>query len=84
MTIWKFPLIIQRFTSIQAPVGAKIIHVGIDPTGEPCVWAEVNAENDMQEIKLCVVGTGQLKPSEAKDHLASFVQGPFVWHVYLR
>lgn len=78
MTIWKFLLIIQRFTSIQAPKGAKIIHVGLDPTGAPCVWAEVDPIHHIHELKLCVVGTGQEKPEDAKDHVGSFVQGPFV------
>lgn len=84
MNIWKFPIEIEHRTSINAPRGAKIIHVGLDPAGTPCAWAECEPLNAKEEIKLCVVGTGQTKPDEATAHIGSFIHGPFIWHIYFR
>lgn len=82
MTIWKFPIAITDFTAITTPRGAKIIHVGLDPAGDPCAWAECEPGNGVEEIKLCVVGTGHTKPDGATVHIGSFTHGPFVWHIY--
>ena len=82
-TIHKYPIKITDRQEVTLPENAKIIHVGIDPRGLPCLWAEVDTfDYECSDRDIYVVGTGNPRDEEAKTHLGSFVQGPFVWHVY--
>jgi len=40
-TIWKFPLEITDRQDIKMPGEPKILSVGLDPKGVPCLWALV-------------------------------------------
>jgi len=83
-TIYKYPIQITDRQIIELPNHSKIVHVGLDPEGNPCLWAEVDTdEYGFLELILFVVGTGRPTPP-ATTHLGSFVQGSFVWHVYRR
>lgn len=83
MTIWKFPLPIDDEPSIEAPRSARIIHVGLDPKGMPCVWAEVDQEAPYTSpIWLRLVGTGHEMGDSCGQYIGSFVHGEFMWHVY--
>ncbi len=77
-TIFKFRLETAR---IRMSAGAKIIHLGVDPMGHPCVWAEVETEAPLVNRRLAIVGTGQPLPEGGK-HIGSYLDAPFVWHVY--
>ena len=82
-TIWKYPLEITDYQEIEMPQGARLLHVGLDPAGVPCVWAEVVTDSRPKKIvPLYVVGTGNPVPFGASEHVGSFNDGPFVWHVY--
>ena len=64
------------------PKGSKIIHVGLDPKGIPCIWAEVQHRPDrFIDRVIFVVGTGNRIPEDAA-HVGSFIQDEFVWHIY--
>lgn len=66
------------------PLSSRIIHVGLDPHGSPSIWAEVDPSIVGElEYDLAVKGTGHPVEGEL-HHLRSFVQGAFVWHVYIR
>jgi hypothetical protein len=45
------------------------------------MWAAVDDTEESVETKFFVTGTGERAP-DAREHLASFQQGPFVWHVW--
>jgi hypothetical protein len=85
-TIYKFPFEITDMQEIEMPMAAQIIHVGLDPSGTPCLWAEVDPTAPATHRKIAVIGTGN--PLDfghdytSARHLGSLVQGPFVWHVY--
>ena len=64
------------------PQVAEIIHVGLDPRGMPCVWALVDTNYSLTPTTIYVVGTGNPAPNDVSRHLGSFVQTPFVWHVF--
>ena len=86
MTIYKYELGVEmnergEFT-IEMPCGARPIHAGLDPAGTPCLWAEVQPENALAEMRVAMLGTGHTIPSSAYEHVASFNQNPFIWHVY--
>ena len=82
-TIWKFPLEITDRQDIKMPGEPKILSVGLDPKGVPCLWALVQPGNPEWRISVHIVGTGN--PAEnavGQTFVGSFVQGPFVWHVF--
>lgn len=82
-TIWKFPIDIEfDRQTIEVPAGASIIHVGLDPAGQPCVWAEVEPHVEKIEREIFIRGTGHPIDKVKGSHRGSFVHGPFVWHVY--
>jgi hypothetical protein len=86
-TVYKYPLHVDYQQTIRVSrevgVSSKIVHVGLDPTGMPCVWVE-NRPGPINELfVIFVVGTGQPIP-ENTEHVGSFVQGSYVWHAYLQ
>ena len=88
-TIYKYPIKITDRQQIEFPVDVKFLHAGLDPQGVPCVWAEIGTdETETHPIVILVVGgTGNTIPEGSRNeyqHLGSFVQGPYMWHVYYR
>lgn len=81
-TIWKYKLPIRDLTRVEVEFGAKLIHVGVDPAGDPAIWCEVEPSGKTIVLPLFVLGTGHEIPAAADQHVGSFVDGPFVWHVY--
>lgn len=82
-TIYKYPIAITRFQSIYVQPKAKPVHVGLDPQGQPCIWCEAEtAANERELLDIFVIGTGHELSCEARNHIGSFVQGLFVWHIY--
>lgn len=80
-TIYKYRIAITDHQHLAMKPG-RIIHVGLDAQGVPCVWAEVFSTMPDILRSIYVVGTGHSKPEEAREHVGSFIQGMFVWHVY--
>jgi len=91
--IFKYPVQIQpRFEIEELPQYASIVRVGIDPKGNPCLWAEVFTEwieakekygtsKGVQHVrKFSVVGTGMEVPPGV--YVGSWNQDVFVWHLY--
>jgi len=85
-TIHKYRLSIADHQTIQIPYGSEVVHIGLDTSGTPCVWARVETEEPMAERQFWIVGTGQPQPefpaNTCTDYLGTFVQDQFVWHVY--
>jgi hypothetical protein len=78
--VWKFPLAIPK-TRVTMPIDSKIVAVGLDPSGELCLWAEVYPEWIQRGRDFVVVGTGHPVP-DTGTYRGYAVMGPFVWHVY--
>lgn len=83
-TIYKYRLAIESSIEIKMPYASKPIHAGLDPSGDPCVWAIVNTDNPIHERTFHVCGTGNPLTQAERDgrHIGSFQQGPFMWHVF--
>ena len=84
--IYKYPI---RITDKQEiPVykadgtRSKIVYAGLDPTGQPCIWVEHFPGNYREAWQVRVIGTGH-EIAGALEHVGSFVQDPFAWHVYV-
>lgn len=82
-TIYKYPLRITNKQDIVMPEEAKILHVGIAPLGNPCLWAEVDISKPKEEVGITIYGTGHpIADDYLGKHIGTFNQGEFVWHVY--
>jgi len=92
-TIYKYPFgDSPKFEIRDLPEFAPIIRVGLDPSGNMCIWAEVftewveaikkfETEKSARRIRTFeICGTGHECP--AGQHLHSYISGPFVWHLY--
>ena len=83
-TIWKYPIDIEDSIQIRMPLGAKVLHVGVQD-GVPTIWARVRPGDDDTELRhFTVVGTGHPIPIDEGRlvHLGTFFHGPFVWHLF--
>lgn len=94
LAIWKFQIPepdAQGQIHIKMPVGAKVLHVGMQGThwlgaaGGACMWAEVNPEHDVEYRDFRVFATGESIPEDHAHPLAyrgTLITEGFVWHVY--
>lgn len=80
--IFKYPFKLKNEQAIELPDGATVLHVGLDPVGQPCLWAEVNPAAAMKVRALFVLGTGFEIPPGARVFIGTFISGPLVWHVF--
>lgn len=80
-TIWKYPLAKQTETVDVCVV--RPVHVGPDPSGRACIWMEVDPEVAPTSCTTRVVCTGEPIPEHYGQHAGSFIEGSFVWHVYV-
>jgi len=68
---------------IDMPDDAAVVHVGLDPQMEPCLWYRFNqtrGDETKKRVKLTLIGTGMPFPAEYAT-LGSIVEGRFVWHL---
>jgi hypothetical protein len=85
-TIYKYPLTLgaQQFTKL--PIGYTIMHVGLDPTGEVCMWAKVPLDDSegYAECEVRIHGTGHTLSDNLPPYIGSFVDRCYVWHVFAK
>lgn len=81
-TVWKFPIQIVNEQRIKVPPVWNPVLVGVDPHGDLCIWAEVQAGEATKERIVNVHGTGHAI-GDNEVHLGSAVVGQYVWHVYI-
>lgn len=81
MTIYKYPFAIEDRFVLRMPAGTRILHVETQG-GTPCLWALVDTTHHEVGWVFRIYGTGH-PIAEAGDHVATFQQGPFVWHMFL-
>ena len=88
-TIWRFPITVQDDANkVATPRGALLLHVGrsaTSPSGQICMWFEVESEAPIEPKYYKVYGTGHevagLRDYDNK-YIATVFDPPFVWHVY--
>ncbi len=82
--IFKYPLDLTSFQTVQLPVGSKIISVG-NQCNKLRMWVEVDPEQrDTQTRKIVVVGTGHTLPDVELRFIGTVPinEGTFIWHIY--
>jgi len=80
--IYKYP-IPSPDAMVALPIGAEVLHVAVQGT-QLCLWARVFPENKSVQRRFVTLGTGHTIPDEEGHlvHLTTFLDGPFVWHVF--
>lgn len=84
-TIWKFKLPIEDEPTLDMPVGAHVLSVGVQ-SGDLVLWALVPKTHAPTEKRhFFVLGTGNRIPwgdISACPFLGTVQIGPLVWHVF--
>lgn len=85
-TIHKYDLPVNDSVVLQLPEGCEILNVlkQSGPSGIVQLWAIVDTEAPQVPHKFIVRGTGHPLPLECAKatHIATVMDGPFVWHVF--
>lgn len=70
------------------PISADVLEwlsVGLDPAGEPCVWARVKIDSDHNKFyRFNEIGTGwSFDDTESIGvYLGTLNEGPYMWHYF--
>jgi hypothetical protein len=81
-TVWKYPLRLEEKFTIEMPQGSVPLHVDIDGSGRPCVWATVEPDAPIEEYTYHLRGTGHPSPTPKPAYVGTVKDGSFFWHVY--
>ena len=81
MVIYKYKLKIEIVQTIKMPANARILSIQAQGN-ELCLWAEVFAENQLDERTFLIRGTGQAFAKGSDVYLATVQVGGFYWHIY--
>lgn len=78
-TIFKYPLSVHG-TELLIHKGARIMVVGNDPSGNACLWAEVQTDNPTVNRFIACAGTGHSVPEG--EYIGTICAIPYMWHFY--
>lgn len=79
-TIWKYE-IDAGYNLLKMPKGAEALTVQLQGW-EPQLWAVVDPEAPLEDRIFSIYGTGHVVPSSHGKYVATYHQGPLVWHVF--
>lgn len=81
--IWKFPLGVADVQAIEMPARANFLTVQAQHD-RPCLWAEVDPENERVERHILIVGTGHPMPDRVLEYIGTFQlhDGQLVFHAF--
>lgn len=88
---YTFEIVGEQTIEMHAPCNPgsqypDVLHVGVDPMGNPCLWAEVDGDSfsTSKAVTLTIVGTGHPLSEHRGNFLGTFIHRAYVWHVYSR
>ena len=85
MKIHKWVLQLTDRQVIPIRTGGRIISAGLDSRGQPCVWAEVDADKEPDDVELhdiYIVTTGDHDVPANGRHIATVSTPRGIMHVY--
>lgn len=86
-TIFKYPLKPLDQQTVELPLMSKPLSVGLDPTGQLCLWALVDAKitGFFTAWKVWIVGTGKPVPDRVEEttFLGTVRQEAYMWHIFI-
>lgn len=81
-TVWKAVIKHTEDARIKLPLGAKLVHVGLDSNEDPCVWYQCDPQQVIKEERqFGIYGTGGMVP-DCWEYVGTFMEETFVWHVF--
>jgi hypothetical protein len=82
MVIWKYMFDIADVVTLDAPRGARALHVDVQ-RGVPCIWMLCDRAQAREQRQFRVISTGHpIDDVESLRHIGTFQMPPFVWHVF--
>ena len=84
LTIWKFEFEVADEATVEMPVGAEILSVGMQVQHTICIWAKVDDKEKSQKRVFYARGTGHSigwMPVGA-EFIGTVIDGEFVWHIF--
>ncbi len=83
--VFKYVLEFADYVELELPVGAKILHFGIQ-YGDPRIWALVDPTAGKEIRKFRFAGTGHpiTEPDSELDFIGTVMMrdGALVWHLF--
>lgn len=82
-TVHKQILQIEDKQIIEVPVGAKLLHVGLQ-NSQACIWYECETENMYESRTIYCFGTGHKMPEMDLNYIGTVIMlnGALVFHFY--
>jgi hypothetical protein len=82
-TIWKYPLKVTDEQAVMMPRDARILTIQTQ-YDQPCLWAWVDNEKNLESRKIRIYGTGHPMAREAIEYIGTFQihGGSLVFHVF--
>jgi hypothetical protein len=85
--IWKETFVLSfsdpEYEIRVMPKGSKIVHYEIQKR-DYCIWFQCDPLAEKVQRAFIIIGTGYPFDAENLSHVASFVDGSFVWHLMER
>lgn len=78
--VYKYYLSMLEAKQVEVSIDSKVVLVGVQKD-RLCIWIETNIHAWQVERKFEVYGTG-LRIYDRRNHVGSFQDGEYVWHVY--
>ena len=87
--VFKYDCSIDDEVSVMMPADAKILKVAVQRSNDDdmkrrcfCIWALVETDNLKTDRHFRVYGTGKPIENEKQKFIETFLDEPFVWHLF--
>lgn len=84
--IFKYPLVRDNFQVLMLPIGAKILHANIQDHNNFYLWALVDTEKKVLQVRHIRIFEGgvDIHDIEHLNYINTFFEagGKLVWHVF--
>lgn len=82
-TIYKYQLDVTDVQTLHIPKNSKILNIQTQKN-TPCIWALIDTDNDIEDRKFAIYGTGNECSSCYEEYIGTFQieNGSLVFHVF--
>jgi hypothetical protein len=80
-SVWKYQLDVVGRQMLQMPIGAKILHIGVQ-NEYPVIWAEVDTEAGIEPRIFTIVTTGERYEAHTGYVGTATIRDWFVAHIF--
>lgn len=81
ITIWKYDVRMAVQFKLELPEKSRVLSVQMQDDA-PCMWVRVDTEQPAEVREFAIVGTGNAIPDGYTEHLGTWQQGRFVFHLF--